>query len=112
MQRKAELLENIQRLEQQSAASRHGGHVVSLSPAFLGTQAATMDFAAYKKYRETNDALTRGLPPPDTFRASEPLQARRPAPPCTPSPLRTSSEHPQPSCRPGGRRSPAADAPL
>lgn len=76
MQRKAELLENIQRLEQQSAASRHGGHVVSLSPAFLGTQAATMDFAAYTKYKETNDTLTRGLPPPDTFRASEPLQVR------------------------------------
>ena len=60
--------------EQQSAASRHGGHAVSLSPAYLATQAATMDFAAYKKYKETNEP----------FRASEPLQVPRPAPPCTP----------------------------
>ena len=74
MQRKVELLDNIQRLEQQSAASRHGGHAVSLSPAYLATQAATMDFAAYKKYKETNEP----------FRASEPLQVPRPAPPCTP----------------------------
>jgi len=81
MQRKVELLDNIQRLEQQSAASRHGGHAVSLSPAYLATQAATMDFAAYKKYKETNEP----------FRASEPLQVPappRPAPPrlCAPSP--------------------------
>ena len=69
MQRKVELLDNIQRLEQQSAASRHGGHAVSLSPAYLATQAATMDFAAYKKYKETNEP----------FRASEPLQVPRPA---------------------------------
>lgn len=66
MQRKVELLDNIQRLEQQSAASRHGGHAVSLSPAYLATQAATIDFAAYKKYKETNEP----------FRASEPLQVR------------------------------------
>lgn len=66
MQRKVELLDNIQRLEQQSAASRHGGHAVSLSPAYLATQAATVDFAAYKKYKETNEP----------FRASEPLQVR------------------------------------
>ena len=102
MQRKVELLDNIQRLEQQSAASGHGGHAVSLSPAYLATQAATMDFAAYKKYKETNEP----------FRASEPLQVPRPAPPCTPSPLRAYSEHPQPSCRLGGRRVPAAYAPL
>ena len=101
MQRKVELLDNIQRLEQQSAASRHGGHAVSLSPAYLATQAATMDFAAYKKYKETNEP----------FRASEPLQVPRPAPRCTPSPLRAYSEHPQPSCRLGGRRVPAAYAP-
>ena len=68
MQRKVALLDNIQRLEQQSAASRHGGHAVSLSPAYLATQAATMDFAAYKKYKETNEP----------FRASEPLQVPRP----------------------------------
>ena len=74
MQRKVELLDNIQRLEQQSAASGHGGHAVSLSPAYLATQAATMDFGAYKKYKETNEP----------FRASEPLQVPRPAPPCTP----------------------------
>ena len=101
MQRKVELLDNIQRLEQQSAASRHGGHAVSLSPAYLATQAATMDFAAYKKYKETNEP----------FRASEPLQVPRPAPPCTPSPLRACSEHPRPSCRLGGQRVPAAYAP-
>lgn len=92
MQRKVELLDNIQRLEQQSAASRHGGHAVSLSPAYLATQAATVDFAAYKKYKETNEP----------FRASEPLQVPRPAPPCNPSPLRAHSEHPRPSCRLGG----------
>ena len=74
MQRKVELLDNIQRLEQQSAASRHGGHAVSLSPAYLATQAATVDFAAYKKYKETNEP----------FRASEPLQVPRPARPATP----------------------------
>ena len=101
MQRKVELLDNIQRLEQQSAASRHGGHAVSLSPAYLATQAATMDFAAYKKYKETNEP----------FRASEPLQVPRPAPPCNPSPLRAHSEHPRPSCRLGGPRVSAAYAP-
>ena len=102
MQRKVELLDNIQRLEQQSAASRHGGHAVSLSPAYLATQAATMDFAAYKKYKETNEP----------FRASEPLQVPRPAPPCTPSPLRAYSEDPRPSRRLSGQRVSAAYAPL
>ena len=90
MQRKVELLDNIQRLEQQSAASRHGGHTVSISPAYLATQAATMDFASYKKYKEYQEAN-------ETFRPSEPFQARR-----TRHPLRAATQHPQPSCRLGG----------
>lgn len=79
MQRKVELLDNIQRLEQQSAASRHGGHTVSISPAYLATQAATVDFASYKKYKEYQEAN-------ETFRPSEPFQARAPAIPCAPQP--------------------------
>mgnify|MGYP006186668811 CR=1 FL=1 len=79
MQRKVELLDNIQRLEQQSAASRHGGHAVSVPPAYLATQAATMDLASYKKYTQYQEAN-------ETFRASEPYQARRPLQPCAPSP--------------------------
>lgn len=69
MQRKVELLDNIQRLEQQSAASRHGGHAVSVPPAYLATQAATMDLASYKKYTQYQEAN-------ETFRASEPYQVR------------------------------------
>ena len=91
MQRKVELLDNIQRLEQQSAASRHGGHTVSISPAYLATQAAAplADFAAYKKYKEFQEAH-------ETLRPSEPYQASR-----TPQPLRAVSQHPQPSHRLG-----------
>ena len=82
MQRKVELLDNIQRLEQQSAASRHGGHAVSVSPAYLATQAVAplADFAAYKKYKEFQEAH-------ETLRPSEPYQASRTTSPCAPSPI-------------------------
>jgi len=105
MQRKVELLDNIQRLEQQSAASRHGGHAVSVSPAYLATQAAAplADFAAYKKYKEFQEAH-------ETLRPSEPYQVRE-VPPQSEAFAAPGSYSPYPQCESPLTASPDASPP-
>lgn len=95
MQRKVELLDNIQRLEQQTAASRHSGHAVVISPAYPATQAVASlaDFPSYKKYKQYKEECKEAH---ETFQPSEPFQATPPSPP-PPPPLPAVSRHPQPS---------------
>ena len=97
MQRKVELLDTIRRLEQQTTASRHGGHAGGVSPVFPATQAATplADLSTYKKYDEYQEEVN------ETFQPIEPFQAPS-TPPHPTLVCRLPTPAPQPRLHPRG----------
>jgi len=112
MQRKVELLDNIQRLEQQTAASRHSGHAVVISPAYPATQAVASlaDFPSYKKYKQYKEECKEAH---ETFQPSEPFQVREVerAPPQSEAFAAPGSYSPYPQCESPPDASPSRDTP-